>query len=373
MQVPAPSLPGTYTVKASFVGSPDYTAASATTTFMIQNPAPSIAGPTIGVPGQPLTYTFAINGPTQGIVFSINYGDGTPSVTTPAGGSQVTLDHLYTTTNSFTIQVTATDKNGVVSPMVKQVVKISTVAMEVDPSGGTALAVGGSAAGGNTITVTATDTTGKALDVRINKTDFATFKPTGHLFVYAQGGNNSVTLKPLAVGITSLIKVPAFLYAEGSGGDKLSAVGSAANNVLTGHGSNEILIGGKGRDLLIGGTGAAMLNAGVGDDILIGGWTNYDISSSGMTYDKKLAALEAIMAEWGSTDPYGTRLNKLTGSLNTNTVPSLNTNTVHDNLSNGVAIVDTLSGNAAANDWFFAGLNDNVTGKNINDAVTTIK
>ena len=72
------------------------------------------------------------------------------------------------------------------------------------------------------------------------------------------------------------------------------------------------------------------LNAGVGDDILIGGWTNYDLGSSGMTYDKKVAALEAIMAEWGSTDSYSTLLNKLAGSLNNNTVPSLNTNTVHE-------------------------------------------
>ena len=106
------------------------------------------------------------------------------------------------------------------------------------------------------------------------------------------------------------------------------------------------------------------LNAGVGDDILIGGWTNYDLGSSGMTYDKKVAALEAIMAEWGGSDSYATRLNALAGYLNTNTV--------HDNYANGVAVADQLYGNAAANDWFFAGINDLVTGKSINDVVTTI-
>jgi hypothetical protein len=83
-----------------------------------------------------------------------------------------------------------------------------------------------------------------------------------------------------------------------------------------------------------------------------------------MTYDNKLAALEAIMAEWGSTDPYGTRLNKLAGSLNTNTV--------HDNVANGVAVADQLFGNAAANDWFFAGVNDTITGKNGNDKTVMI-
>jgi hypothetical protein len=45
---------------------------------------------------------------------------------------------------------------------------------------------------------------------------------------------------------------------------------------------------------------------------------------------------------------------------------------VHDNIANGVGIVDTLSGNIKANDWFFAGLDDLVTGKNANDKTVTI-
>jgi sugar lactone lactonase YvrE len=360
----APTLPGNYTVTASFAGSADYTSTSATTTFTIKTPITSITGPTIGVPGQPLTDKFAVTygpkGPTQGITFSIDYGDGT-SLTTGAGGPSVKLDHVYTAPGSFTIQVTATDKNGVVSQLATKSVTISTVALETDPSGGTALAVGGNAAGGDTITLSAADTTGKTVDVTINKTDYGTFTPTGHIFVYGQGGKDKITLKAYR---GSSIVVPAFLYGEGSGGDKISAAGSAANNVLSGHGSNEILTGGQGRDLLIGGTGAATLNAGIGDDLLIGGWTNYDISSAGMTYDQKLTALEAVMAEWGSAASYATRRAVLAGSLNTGTV--------HDNYANGAAIGDQLLGNALANDWFFAGLNDSVTGKNSNDVVTTI-
>jgi hypothetical protein len=116
---------------------------------------------------------------------------------------------------------------------------------------------------------------------------------------------------------------------------------------------------------LIAGTGAATLHAGFGDDILIGGSTNYDISSSGMTYVQKLAALEAIMAEWGSTDPYTMRLSALSGYLNTTTV--------HDNYQNGVPVADQLAGNAQASDWFFAGVNDKVTGKNKKDVVTLIQ
>jgi Ca2+-binding RTX toxin-like protein len=240
--------------------------------------------------------------------------------------------------------------------------------MEVDPAdtSKSALAIGGNAAGGDTITVSATDTTGKVVNVNINKTSVGNFTPTGHILVYGQGGKDAITLKPYVVGNSTYyyIQVPAFLYGEGSGGDKISAAGSAANNILSGHGSNEVLTGGQGRDLLIGGTGAATLNAGAQDDILIGGWTNYDISSSVLTYDQKLAALDAIMAEWGSADSYATRLSVLG--------PYLNTSTVHDNYANGVAVADILAGNSKANDWFFAGVNDQVTGTNTTDKKTIV-
>jgi hypothetical protein len=365
----APSLPGSYTVVASFAGSTDYTSGQAIIPFTIKTPMTSISGPTIGVPGQPLTYSFAVTygpkGPTQGITFSINYGDGT-TLTTSAGGPSITLDHLYAATGSFTIQVTAKDQNGVVSQLATQSVKISTVAMESDPNGGTDLAVGGNAAGRDTILVSAANTSGTTVSVTFDKAALGTFTPTGHILVYGQGGKDTITLQPYVVGKTTYyLHVPALLYGEGTGGDHISAAGSAANNVLTGHGANEVLTGGQGRDLLIAGTGAATLTAGVGDDILIGGSTNYDIgSSSGMTYDKQLAGLYAIMAEWGSADPYATRLSALAGSLSTSTV--------HDNYASGKAVADQLLGNALANDWFFAGVNDAVKGKSKNAQVTSI-
>jgi hypothetical protein len=50
----------------------------------------------------------------------------------------------------------------------------------------------------------------------------------------------------VASGINHYIRVSAFLYGEGSGGDHISAAGSAANYVLTGQGKNEVLTGGTG-------------------------------------------------------------------------------------------------------------------------------
>jgi PKD domain len=366
-------LGGTYTWTATYSGdannksAKDQGGSSEQTVVTLPAETAKISGPTIGVPGQPLTYTFSVAGATPRITYSITWGDGGSTVV----GQQVSslkVDHIYTGAGSFTIQLLAKDQNGV-SASATQAVTIRTVVMEIDfadPSR-TMLAVGGNMAGGDTIAVSATDTTGKVVNVTLNKIFLGNYAPTGHILVYGQGGKDSIKLNPYVVGNNRsyYIQVPAFLYGEGAGGDKISAAGSSANNVLSGHGTNEVLTGGEGRDLLIGGTGAATLNAGAQDDILIGGWTNYDITSAGSTYDQKLAVLYAIMAEWGSTDAYAKRLSLL--------APYLNTNTVHDNHDlNGLAISDYLQGNAKANDWFFAGLNDKLKGIKNGDQITTI-
>jgi hypothetical protein len=93
---------------------------------------------------------------------------------------------------------------------------------------------------------------------------------------------------------------------------------------------------------LVGGQGADVLHGDGGDDILIGGTTDYD---------SNLAALDAIMAEWGRTDAdYNTRINHLNGTLSggLNGTYYLTTSTVHDD-----AAIDTLFGEGAL-DWFFA-------------------
>ena len=87
-----------------------------------------------------------------------------------------------------------------------------------------------------------------------------------------------------------------------------------------------------------------------------------------MTYDQKLAALDAIMAEWGSTDSYTTRVNDLLGGGGLNGPALLNTSTVHDN-----GKVDTLIGTTgSAVDWFLAGLTDVVKHKTTGEVQTTI-
>ena len=134
----------------------------------------------------------------------------------------------------------------------------------------------------------------------------------------------------------------------------LCARGSSANNVLVGGAGNDTLYGSSGRDLLIGGLGADVLHGGGGDDILIGDTTDFDAN---------VAALNAIMAEWGRTDAtYQTRIAHLNG-----TTPGglsagylLTAATIHDDLA-----IDQLYGDAGLN-WFLYRLNSSAKDK-VND------
>ena len=303
----APTLPGTYTVKASFAGS---TGTRGRRHGHVHHQHANHLDQWAhhpGVPGQPLTYTFAVSGPTQGIDFNINYGDGT-TLTTGAGGPSIRLDHIYTGKGSPTIQVTATDKNGVVSTNASIAVAVTAVKMEADVVNPTLtdLAVGGTTSN-DTIILSPADAAGD-INVNVNGTSLGNFKPSGRILVYGQAGNDVIQLASQKTkGTTYYITAPALIYGGGTGNEDLSAAGSTANNVIIGGGGKNQITGGLGHDLLIAGLGKSTLTAGSGDDILIGGQTDYDLTSTAMTYDRKLQALDAIMAEWGRTSVnYGT-------------------------------------------------------------------
>jgi Ca2+-binding RTX toxin-like protein len=279
-----------------------------------------------------------------GFTFAIAWGDGTTqTVTAPSG---TTVSHTFTATGAYKVQVTAKDKDGGTSAAVTQTDTITAVALETDPTdpSKTALFVGGTT-GADTITVKPADANG-TLDVKIGTTDLGNYKPTGHLIVYGQAGDDTIKLQTATVnGKTVYVTAPAFLFGD-DGNDTLNTQGSTANNVLEGGAGNDTLQGGGGRDLLVGGLGADVLHGGDGDDILIGGTTDHD---------SNLAALNAVMAEWGRTDAdYTTRVNHLNGTLsgglNGSTLLKAGTGggTVHDD-----AAIDTLFGEGGA-DWFFA-------------------
>jgi hypothetical protein len=290
--------------------------------------------------GQPLAFTLSDSAPLSsdqgaGFTYQIAWGDGT--MQTVRGPSGMTLTHVYAAADNYQVQATAATVEGYTSPVTTSTVAIGVLALEHDPIDPTkiALFVGGSSGPDN---IRISGDANDSFKVVINGVSYGSRQVSGHVFVYSQGGNDTITYQ------TRTSDIPAFLFA-GSGKNTIDASGSSANNVLVGGGGKDLLIGSsRSRDLLIAGQGGATLRGNGGQDILIGGTTDYD---------NNLVALGAIMAEWGRTDvDFQTRIAHLNGTLagGANGGELLTAATVHDN-----GVRDNLFGGGGL-DWLFAKL-----------------
>jgi sugar lactone lactonase YvrE len=181
------------------------------------------------------------------------------------------------------------------------------------------------------------------VDVEITHLPTGTFAPTGRMVVH--GGGDDAHIK-----VSDKVTLSALLFADGA--DAHLEGGGGTTIEVGGGGANTELDGGEGRNLLIAGRGPAHMEGGHDDDILIGGYTDYDANE---------AALWAIMAEWTHTyDPanalndYQIRVAHLTGGGGLNVVGGLpvvlSSSTVHDN-----GVKDNLDGDGGR-DLFFAAL-----------------
>ncbi len=339
-------------------------------------PTASIAGPGSAVRGQSVAFTVSANDPdagdnAAGFLFTINWGDGSPVQTLPAGTpSGTVVNHTFAANGRFTVSLTARDRTGQVSTAVTRVVAVGTILQQ-----GSVLVIGGGATN-DTINVF------NALGLRavVNGTWFGPYSGITSIQVLGQAGND-------CINIDGSITIPAFIDGGlgddkidgGSGNDTLlggsgrdcidggkgndfidagadndTASGGEGNDIVLGGSGNDLLYGGSGRDLLIGGLGADYLYGGSDDDILIGGTTSYD---------NNRAALDAVMLEWTRTNvAYSTRLSRLrdgaAGGLNGTS--RLNTTTVQND-----AQVDQLFGESGT-DWFFVS-NNATTGDRLRD------
>ena len=149
--------------------------------------------------------------------------------------------------------------------------------------------------------------------------------------VRVRGGHDIVVTTP---NVTKLMTIDG-----GSGNDLLTGgggrnviIGGTGNDILYGDGGDDVLLGGdgnddlfggSGNDVLVGGNGSDILDGGTGRDVLIGsqdedtldGGNDEDILIGGYTiHDNNVAALDAIMAIWGSSASFSSRVATLTGS-----------------------------------------------------------
>lgn len=298
--------------------------------------AVALAASTSSLPGGSITYTVTVTNKGPSTAQNVKLSDTLPATTTYAmqsqsSGSAFTLSHTGNVI-SDTISSLASGASASFTIMVD--IPVTTVATSISDTATVSSSTSDSISSNNTATASTTvSTTGVMLltnpntpsqtDLVVDGTsgadnvsftsagagkvtvtmDSKTYGPyavTGRIVAYAGAGNDTIV-------VNSAITLPAYLYA-GSGNDEL--VGGSGNNVLVGGSGSDILIGGTGHNILIAGTGPSKLystplgvtEASTSGSILIAGTTAYDNNDS---------ALSTIMAEWGSSDSYATRVAKI--------------------------------------------------------------
>jgi hypothetical protein len=181
--------------------------------------------------------------------------------------------------------------------------------------------------------------------------------------INGEGGDNTLDYSALSAGVTVNLTTGTASHV-GSSGTRVfnidGVLGGAGKNTLTGGAFPCFLVGGAGNDTLNGGVGAAVLigdagtdtlNGGSGQDILIGDTTTYDNSAG-------IAALDAILSEWGSSDSYSQKIADLSGMNGTGNRNGSNFLTTSAVTSDTAANI--LNGGPGT-DWFFQSAADTVT------------
>ena len=180
---------------------------------------------------------------------------------------------------------------------------------------------------------------------------------TANLTVTAASGSPSYVVDSSAfAGVTNLTAtgtVDAILLGGSSNGSTLTAAGSGNDVLIGGAGKDTLSDTGTGYNILIGGAGVDTLT-GNGNDILISGTTNYDSNTTA-----NIAALDAILAEWSSSDTYSVRIGKIMSGITVGmSTVALNATTCQSD-----AVANTVSDGTAPtqNNWFIVNTKDKVT------------
>ncbi len=373
-----PTLAGTYVVSLTVNDGDGGTATAIATITANAAPTLAITTPIDGVFGVSSSFTFnatdADDADQLGIFsFTILWGDGTTQ--TVSGPRSITVSHTYpnvSSTGVFTISATATDARGATSIASKADFAVLGWTLMADPlNAGEAILVIVGSQGSDTIKVKTKDDDYYKVSIRDRDEDVrrrgTVYGDVKKILVFAHAGNDRVTIDD---DVEFTVEVWG-----GAGNDDIK--GGSGNDILMGESGNDNIWGGDGRDIVIGGTGADRIHGDANDDILIAGFTAFEmefnqlaptinfLSTSRLTLNQQRFALESILAEWTSARSYTERRNNIRGTGTANRLNGTNyfkvddlvaaNNTVFDDAS-----VDTLWGDNGT-DWFFANL-DNTSG-----------
>jgi hypothetical protein len=336
--------------------------ADTSSTATIANVAPTagVSGPGDAVPGQSRSWTFSATDPSSvdqaaGFTFNVAWGDGTTS--TASGTSPQSLNHAYTATGSYTISVTATDKDGGTSMAATEAVSVVKAELQ-----GADLAVGGTTANDN-FTYTPGANAGDVV-VTLNGTSLGTFHPTGVINTYGGSGTDSVVVNGTA-GADSITILPGGLTLNsvsynGDSVEKWQANGQGGNDTFTvATGGAATLDGGTGTNTLVGpnGTNAWVLTAAGAGTLNGANFLNMQNLTGGTGTDsfkiKSGASVTGTINGGGGT---GDRLDfslygvAVTVNLQTKTAPGMG-HFANITALSGSTATDTLIGANVTNTW----------------------
>ena len=341
---------------------------------------PDALGFTIGSTGANSFYTVTPfpNGPSLRIT---QLGNSNPPWTVTPTGTVIFVGSGIATVNGQPGVDAFTLTNGAITFAAADIFKGATiqfsgkVGREIDAKGttnsfdvsaftGTATLIAPTAAG-TVSTVVASKTASETLtNTSLTSTDGMKLTlrgiTTANVTAMTASGNPTVVVDSSAfTGVANLTAGgtgKAILFGGGSvgkTGGTLLATGSGNNVLIGGPGANTLSDQSTGLNILIGGGGPNTIT-GNGNDILISGTTSYNSNTSA-----NILALDAILAEWSSTDAYATRISKISTGMTTGGY-ALNASTVK---SNGQ--VNTVRDGLQPNqqNWFIITRNDVVTAK----------
>ncbi|MFO0949435.1 MAG: PKD domain-containing protein [Planctomycetota bacterium] len=162
--------PANRIIKLQVTDTVNSTTRTAATTLAVQNAAPtaSVAGESLGVQGDPIQFTLSASDASSAdqaanFTFDIDWdGDGNIDQTI-AGVSGLQVDHAFASAGTFTIRVTATDKDGGTSAVFEHAVEILAVDFVVSEGGSLALDAGALDLGDGTIDNVAWDVNGDGI------------------------------------------------------------------------------------------------------------------------------------------------------------------------------------------------------------------
>ena len=340
-----------------------------------QRPVAGIVAPVDGVQNISSFFTLSATDPdlqdrTGTFTYVINWGDGSPvqTVTGPATMQVAHTFHKVSAQGVFTILATVTDPRGLQSSTAaKAEFGVLGWSIMIDPTNSAKciLVVVGSQ-GSDNIKIKDKDNDKYKIKIR-DLEEQVQYKGTIYgdvhrVLIFGLGGDDDITFD-------DDIEVGASIWA-GMGNDKIK--GGEGDDIIYGEAGNDILFGGKGRDILIGGTGADKIHGDQHDDIIVAGYTAYDMefnllaptnqTARKLDFTTQRIALESILNEWTSSRNYNDRRNNILGVSNSTYNQRRNGNYfLRSNTSAALDTVfddndkDTLWGDSGV-DWFFANI-----------------